>query len=115
MALDWDAVAARAVAQLAPEERGSSVVYLDERVHPAGTSVDLEGRTVEVPGPTAVAFVDLEPRLNWGHRCRYLLVDVETGGVAALDARMPPFLRGAAPTLRVVHRGADVPDEALAV
>jgi hypothetical protein len=111
----WDTIASRAVEQLAPEERDSSVVYLDEMILPPGAAVEIDGGAVPVQRPSALAFVDLEPRLNWGHRCRYLLVDVETGDVESFDARMPPFLRGAPATLRVVWRGADVPDEALAV
>jgi inner membrane transporter RhtA len=115
MPLAWETIAERAVGQLAPEERDASVVYVDERILPAGVAVELDGRSVELDRAVAVAFVDLEPRLNWGHRCRYLLVDAETGAVDAVEARMPPFLRGAPPTLRLVWRGADVPDDAIAV
>jgi hypothetical protein len=115
MALSWDRIAARAVDELDLAERDRSVVYVDERVLPAGSSVDLGGRTIDLQRPAAMAFVDLEPGLNWGHRCRYLLVDAESGEVERVDAHMPPFLRGAAPTLRVVWRGPAAPDEALAV
>jgi hypothetical protein len=111
----WDAIAKRALEQLAPDERDTSVVYLDERILPAGATVEIDGRAVPVRGPSVLAFVDLEPRLNWGHRSRYLLVDAESGDVESFDARMPPFLRGVPATLRVVWQGADVPDETLVV
>ena len=41
-----------------------------------------------------VAFVDLQPEANWGHDCRYLLVDPETGELQMVMAQFPPFLRG---------------------
>jgi hypothetical protein len=95
-------VAARAIEQLSDDERRGSVVYVDERVLPAGTPVEVDARTVELRRPTVVAFVDLEPELNWGHRARYHLIDAETGEVDSLDAHMPPFLRGMPETMRAV-------------
>jgi hypothetical protein len=61
-----------------------------------------------------VAFVDLEPGVNWGHRARYLLIDRDSQDVRALDAQFPPFLRGMPPGLRVAYRAPAVPDWAIA-
>jgi hypothetical protein len=102
MSLSWDEVASQVIERLSDEERTSSVVYVDERVLPAGSQVDVGGRTLELRRPSVLAFVDLEPALNWGHRCRYELVGAETGDVEAFDAAMPPFLRGMPQTMRVV-------------
>jgi hypothetical protein len=102
MSLSWDEVASLVIERLSGEERASSVVYVDERVLPAGSRVDVDGQTVELSRPSVLAFIDLEPQLNWGHRCRYELVDAETGDVQSFEAAMPPFLRGLPETMRVV-------------
>lgn len=103
-----------AVASLADEERDRSAVYLDDRVLEPGDELDIDGGRAQVDAPTVVAFVDLEPGVNWGHRCRYLLIDRDSGEVRAIDAQFPPFLRGVPPQLRAVHQGAEVPDWAIA-
>ena len=61
-----------------------------------------------------MAFLDRAPAANWGHPCRYLLIDLESGAVRGFDATEPPFLRGAAPTLRAIARDPSVPDWTLA-
>ncbi len=115
MPLAWDVVAERALATLTEEERRSSAVYLDESEVPAGASVEIDGRPTVVTSRSAVAFVDLEPRANWGHPCRYLVVDLASGAVRSIEAQFPPFMRGASRTLRLIWRGPDVPSWSVAV
>jgi hypothetical protein len=114
MPLSWIQVAEWVRAELTGEERTGAAVYLDEQELPAGSSVEIDGRKVPVPSRSAMAFVDREPRANWGHACRYLLIDLDTGAVRSLDAQFPPFLRGAPSTLRLIWKGETVPDWALA-
>jgi hypothetical protein len=89
-------------------------VYLDRRVFAPGQSAPVDGEEIPVQAPTAVAFVDLEPRANWGHRCRYLLIDVERGEIRSVDKQFPPFLTGVPRSLRLVWQGDAVPEWALA-
>jgi hypothetical protein len=103
-----------AIASLSEDERSRAVVYLSDRVLEPGEAVEIDGRRVEVDAPTVVAFVDLEPGVNWGHRCRYLLSDRDSGSVRAVEAQFPPFMRGMPPDLKVVYRGEEVPDWAVA-
>ena len=84
-------------------------MYLDERELPAGDVVRAAGGELRLRWTAAVAFVDLEPTLNWEHRCRYLVVRLDGQEIEAVEARFPPFLKGRAPTLRVVWTGARVP------
>jgi hypothetical protein len=109
-----DEIEQAAVASLSEEERSRAVVYVDDRVLESGEEVDVDGERVQVDAPTVVAFVDLEPGVNWGHRSRYLLLDRDSGKVRAFDAQFPPFMRGLPPGLRVVYRAPDVPDWAVA-
>ena len=114
MTLDAAELERIAVASLAEDERPHAIVYADDRVVEGGDEIDIDGGRVQVDAPTVLAFADLEPGVNWGHRCRYLLVDVGSGEVRGIDAQFPPFLRGNTPGLRVVYRAAGVPDWAVA-
>ena len=109
MPLSLDEVVQRALTTLSAEERDTAAVYLDERAVPAGEELTIDGRTLHRERELVVVFVDLEPMLNWGHRCRYLLVDREGGEVEAVEALVPTFFREERPTLRVVWRGPSVP------
>jgi hypothetical protein len=99
-----------AIASLSDEERSQAVVYMSDRVLEPGDELEIDGRRVQVDAPTVVAFVDLEPGVNWGHRSRYLLIDRDSGSVRDVDAQFPPFLRGLPPDLRVVYQAQGVPD-----
>lgn len=71
--------------------------------------VPVDGGEFRLRWAAAVAFVDLEPALNWAHRCRYLAIRIDGHEIEAVEARFPPFLKERAPTLRVVWTGARVP------
>jgi hypothetical protein len=104
-----------AIASLSEDERSRAVVYMSDRVLEPGEAVEIDGRRVQIDAPTVVAFVDLEPGVNWGHRCRYLLVDPESGSVRGVEAQFPPFMRGMPEDLKVVYRAESVPEWAVAV
>ena len=114
MTLSWDQISELVLANLSEEARESSVVYLDERVLPTAAVVEIDGKEIRIPWPAVIAFIDLEPMANWAHDCRYLLVNVETGELRSIDARFPPFLRGASDTLRVIWKAEAVPPWTLA-
>lgn len=109
MADRWDDIAARAVAALTPQERETALVYLDERELPAGSAAPSGDDALRLHWPAALAFVDLEPGLNWAHRCRYLAVRLDGREVEPFEARFPPDLRAQVPTLRLVWTGPRVP------
>ncbi len=115
MALTLDQITRAALTALTPEERKSSAVYLDEAEVKAGSTVEIDRKLVQVRFDTVVVFVDMEPQANWGHACRYLLVDRESGATESISASYPPFLTRAPKTLRLIWKGEDVPDWALAV
>jgi hypothetical protein len=104
LSLPWDDIVARAAATLSAEERATAELYLDQRVVTPGQRLDIDGRPIHRERAVVVVFADLEPAANWGHACRYLLVDRDTGAVEAIEARFPPFLRQDVPTLRRVPR-----------
>lgn len=111
---DWTEIARRVIAAIPAEQLRGAVLYLDRRVIEPGESVSIGRDTLTARQPSVLAFLDLAPEANWGHPCRYLLMDPATGAVQAADATQPPFLRGAAPTLVAIAKGAAVPDWTLA-
>lgn len=114
MPMSFSEAAEVAMAQLSDSERRQAVLYLDEDFLAAGESLEIDGRMVPINQPTAVAFVDREPGVNWGHDCRYVLVDLEGERVESVPAQLPPFLRGVPKGLRVIWKGDAVADWAVA-
>jgi hypothetical protein len=110
----FDELERAAVAALPEQERSRAVVYVDDRLLEPGEVLEVDDERVPIEAPTVLAFADLEPGVNWGHRCRYLLVDRDSGNVRAIEAQFPPFLRGMPGGLRVVYRAPGVPDWAVA-
>lgn len=100
-----DQTARIALGALTAAERRAAVLYLDDALVPAGT-LRLGRTEMTLARPARIAFLDLEPGANWGHPCRYLVIDAADGSVRAIPETMPPFLRDAAPTLRVISRGS---------
>jgi hypothetical protein len=110
---DADDSARIAIAALSPAEREAGVLYLDDAIRPAGPC--RLGRTsVVLARPSRIAFLDPTPRANWEHPCRYLVIAAEDGALTTHADTAPPFLRGAAPSLRAIARGPAVPDWTLA-
>jgi hypothetical protein len=108
--LSWDEVAQRALRELSDDERHGGVAYLDKRELAAGSTLRLGNRDIRIPRPSALVFVDRMPRANWGHSCRYIVVELETGAVESIEAQFPPFLREVPQTLSPIAKGEEVPD-----
>ena len=102
-----------ALAALTDRERRSAAVYIDVNPIPAGGAVVIGRKEVTFPAAGYLAFVDPAPTANWGHACRYLFVESDTHRIHEVPAQFPPFLRGVPPTLRLIHKGADVPEAVL--
>lgn len=109
MTVDWKALAAEVIASLSPIEREASIAYLERRVVPAGEQLPWPGMRRAFDEDVIVAFVDLEPELNWTHRGRYLVLGVAGGIRHAVDVDRPPFLTEVSPCLRLIHQGRKAP------
>ncbi|QYU67699.1 hypothetical protein J4558_22815 [Leptolyngbya sp. 15MV] len=106
-----DDAARIAIASLSEDERQGAVLYLDDAPLAAGEH-RLGHTQVALAEPAWMAFLDLEPGANWAHACCYLLIGAD-GSLREIPESTPPFLRGEAPTLRVIARG-NAPDWTLA-
>jgi len=113
MTCNWKALAAEVIASLSHDEREQSIAYIERRIIPPGEELSWAGMQENFDEPVVIAFVDLEPELNWTHRGRYLVLGA-TGGVRQiLDVDRPPFLTKVSPQLRVIHRGSRAPQWAV--
>lgn len=106
----WKSLATEAIASLSPAEREASIAYLEQRVVPAGEVLAWPGLERSFDEAVVIAFIDLEPALNWTHRGRYLVLGADGGIREILATDLPPFLRRVSPQLRVVHRGPRAPE-----
>ncbi|HLN17035.1 MAG TPA: hypothetical protein VK277_09835 [Acidimicrobiales bacterium] len=78
---------------LASGGQSDSNLYVSDAVYRRG-EVLLPGRgDIVVPRDSVIVFADDEPLQNWGHECRYLLHDPESGELTGeIDALLPPTL-----------------------
>lgn len=100
-------------AQLSPSELDYCVVYLLMTSVPAGSTLEFPHVSIAVPWEARVAFFDLDPLANFGHPCRYVLINSKTGETSSINARFPPFRPGAETEWRVIYRAPGVPEAAL--
>ena len=107
------------LARCASDEQRWCVVYVAEASLLKGATRRVPGLTLECPWDAYVAFVDLDPMANWGHRCRYVCVSEDTADTTCIDAQFPPFSartdRQAPSPWRVLYRAPGVPDAAVVV
>jgi hypothetical protein len=112
---NWKALATQVISSLSQNEREESIAYMEQRVIPAWEVIPWAGITQSFDEPVVIAFVDLEPALNWTHRGRYLILGAGGGIRKKVDVDRPPFLRGVSPYLRLIHRGSRAPGWAVVI
>jgi hypothetical protein len=101
--LEAERIASIVTGALEPAERASAVAYLCVTPFAAGQALAVPAQPVVADRDCYVAFVDAQPHANWGHDCRYLLIDARTGEVTSHPRRFPAFT-AADERWRVVHR-----------
>lgn len=113
MKSNWKALATEVISSLSQDEREESITYIEQRVIPAGEKLPWAGIARSFDEPVVIAFVDLEPALNWTHRGRYLVLGAKGGILQSIDVDRPPFLTKVSPNLRVIHWGNQAPEWAV--
>jgi hypothetical protein len=93
--------------------QNNAVFYIDESIYPKGTEFTIGTNRYQMPSDTIMVFVDEEPGKNWGHNCRYLFFDVNSGQVTGVREQFPPSLTKIPQTFKVIWKPNEVPDWAL--
>ena len=101
--LDAERAASIVIGALDPAERSGGVAYLCVTPFAAGRELAVPRQPLAIGRDCYVAFVDAQPGANWGHACRYLLIDARTGEVSSHPRRFPVFETGD-DRWRVVYR-----------
>jgi hypothetical protein len=87
-------IASIVIEALEPAERGDGVAYLCATPFAAGQTLAVPLQPIAIGLDCYVAFIDAQPHANWGHACRYLLIDAHTGEVTSHPRRFPAFMAG---------------------
>jgi hypothetical protein len=103
------------LAQLDEHELLGGVAYYATSPLLAGAKVSVPRVEITAPWDALLGFVDREPAANWGHSCRYVLINRDTGEALSIEGRFPPFAGDARRGWRVAHKAESVPDALLAV
>ena len=103
------------ISKLTPIELAQGVVYIAVAPVPAGTRPEFPHTSINAPWAAVLAFVDRVPMANWGHSCRYLLINRETGESRSYEAQFPPFQPGQKDRWRIAYKAPSVPDSAMAI
>jgi hypothetical protein len=106
---DKERVLAAVSGHLTPEQIGQSIIYLNYEPFQAGDTVRAGRLEIAVKKNSYLAFVDLQPHLNWGHSCLYILIDVDTYQTETFDAQFPPYQRDYPESYRVLLRYGENP------
>lgn len=93
----------------------NAIVYISHETVCAGTRIHLGDALIDVPWDAWVVFADLEPQANWGHRCAYLILQCGGEAFVQKNSQMPPFLKPGGMPFRLLRKGSETPDWAVAV
>lgn len=111
--MNWKQLSEQVIQSLSTEERDTSIVYLEERVIPKDELLPWDGIQKHFDQDVVIAFVDLEPELNWTHQGRYVVLNPEGEIQQTIGVDKPPFLRGVSSHLRTILKGKNAPDWAM--
>jgi hypothetical protein len=95
-------------AQLTDVELANSVVYALETSIPVDKQLQFPGITIDAPQEANLIFVDREPMANWGHSCRYILIDSKSREMNSFESRLPPFRQDDKLRWKVVYKASSL-------
>lgn len=112
--LTGDEIRDALIAHLTTDERRQAVLYQASPSIPAGP-LEIGRQNMVAPWPACLAFVNREPAANWGHSCRYVVLNTDTGEILSVEARFPPFQGNDRLTWRTIYQSPTAPDWAVKV
>jgi len=90
--------------QLNINEKTKRNIYVDTERLPAGKVLAASHQKIELSRDTALVFEDLAPQYNWGHPCRSVLYNPDTGEpYDSVDSEFPPDWKERRETLKIFH------------
>jgi hypothetical protein len=74
---------------ISEEELKQSVVYIQPSIA-TGETITINRKHEQVAKPALLLFIDMEPGVNWSHKCKYILVENEGRQSRTVDGQFPP-------------------------
>jgi hypothetical protein len=90
--------------ELSDYEINQSIIYYDTKALHPGEKVRIGKDLTTVSTYAYLVFVDLEPKANWGHKCKYFLIDPETKSTKIMNEEFPPHLGEYPESFKVILR-----------
>lgn len=112
MPLTDDEIRSAIVRQLTAAELQNAIVYRASPPIAAG-ALRIGAQEIAAPWRAYLIFVDREPAANWGHSCRYILLNAETADSRSLDTRFPPFQGNDSLIWVTIYRAPTAPEWAV--
>ena len=108
-----DKIKADAVKQLTSENINSTNLHIDEKIFSPGDIIQSGKIQISIEKETVMVFADDDPLRNWGHPCRYLLYDANSGELYnTVDSRFTPYLIDPPQSFKVFHQPVSFAPEA---
>ena len=79
-----------------------SMIFIDTKIHSKGTEVTYPKTNFTYPYDGFMVFVDLKPKLNWGHDCLYLF---------KVKSTLPPYQGDYPETYSLILRYGSKPND----
>lgn len=86
-------------------------MYVVDEIKKADSSIKLLSSQLTTPSYDSwVFFIDDNPLANWGHSCRYVFVNTETGKIEVKTSNMPPFSENLIPIIAKKKNSSGIVD-----
>ena len=85
-------------------EEENSIVYWDKNLLQKGDTVNIGKKIINMPFKGYMVFVDLEPKVNWGHPCLYFLMNSRTKELKVIKEEFPPYFGEYPESFKVIQR-----------
>ena len=88
-----------------------SLIFWWDRPFNEGDVVRVGPQELKAPFLSTLVFIDMAPKSNWSHPCKYMFISNLTDEVRAFDASFPPFMDKPPPEYSLILRyGVPPPD-----
>lgn len=89
--------------ELSAEELQQAVVYIIPSIK-KGEEVAVNRKRMEAPVSSVMLFIDLEPKANWSHRCKYIWLSTDGEIIESEHGQFPPDDKN----LKLLYKSDDI-------
>lgn len=75
--------------ETASPTNAESVIYVHKDLK-EGDEITVNRKKVQIIAPSVLLFIDLEPGVNWSHKCLYILLNEDGSIQSKTEGQFPP-------------------------